>query len=71
MSQFAKQSAVCRNHDENGITGNDYVLFDEEMARRIVQFVEENRAARIWIVHCRAGVSRSGAVSRWLKDCLQ
>ena len=47
-----------------------YVLFDEEMARKIAGFVEENRDASIWIVHCSAGVSRSGAVSRWLKDWL-
>lgn len=71
MSQFAKQSASDSNHDENRIYGSDCVLFDEEMAHRLVQFVEENRAAKTWIVHCSAGVSRSGAVSRWLKDCLK
>ena len=27
--------------------------------------------ASVWIVHCSAGVSRSGAVSKWLKDWLQ
>ena len=56
---------------ENGLSGSDCVLFDEEMARRLVQFVEANHAAKTWIVHCSAGVSRSGAVSRWLKDCLK
>ena len=56
---------------ENGIPDSDCVLFDEEMARQIVQFVEDNHRAEIWIVHCSAGVSRSGAVSRWLKDCLK
>ena len=48
-----------------------YVLFDDDMARRIAQFVGENMNASVWIVHCSAGVSRSGAVSRWLKDWLQ
>lgn len=47
-----------------------YVLFDDDMARQIAQFVEENMNASVWIVHCSAGVSRSGAVSRWLKDRL-
>lgn len=50
--------------------GNRYVLFDEDMAREIAAFVETNKDASIWIVHCSAGVSRSGAVSRWLKDRL-
>lgn len=51
--------------------GDGYVLFDESMAREIVAFVETNKDASVWIVHCSAGVSRSGAVSRWLKDRLE
>lgn len=70
MSEFAKQPAESETV-ENGLSGSDCVLFDEEMARRLVQFVETNHAAKTWIVHCSAGVSRSGAVSRWLKDCLK
>lgn len=50
--------------------GNGPVLFDEDMAREIVDFVDGNKDAAVWIVHCSAGVSRSGAVSRWLKDRL-
>ena len=50
---------------------DQYILFDDDLARRIVEFVEENRNAAVWIVHCSAGVSRSGAVSKWLKDWLQ
>lgn len=71
MSQFAKKPAGSSDSGENGISDGDCVLFDEEMARRLVQFVDENRAAKTWIVHCSAGVSRSGAVSRWLKDFLK
>ena len=71
MSQFAKQPVCSSDSDENCISGNDCVLFDEEMAHQLVEFVEENRAVKTWIVHCSAGVSRSGAVSRWLKDCLK
>ena len=48
-----------------------YVLFDENMARQIADFVDSNRNASVWIVHCSAGVSRSGAVSKWLKNWLQ
>ena len=50
---------------------NQYILFDDDMARQIAEFVEENKNASVWIVHCSAGVSRSGAVSKWLKDWLQ
>ena len=50
--------------------GDGYVIFDESMACEIAAFVETNKDASIWIVHCSAGVSRSGAVSRWLKDRL-
>lgn len=49
----------------------DYVLFDDDMARELAAFVDANIHARTWIVHCSAGVSRSGAVSRWLKDWLR
>ena len=52
--------------DEKG-----YVLFDQNMAREIADFVDVNHKARTWIVHCSAGISRSGAVSRWLKDWLK
>lgn len=49
---------------------NQFVLFDENMAHQIVNFVETNKNATIWIVHCSAGISRSGAVSKWIKDWL-
>ena len=48
-----------------------YVLFDDSMAHMIVDFVSQNSEASTWIVHCSAGVSRSGAVSKWLKDWLE
>ena len=60
LSQFGNTSA-----------GKDYILFDQNMAREIADFVDANHEARTWIVHCSAGISRSGAVSRWLKDWLK
>lgn len=68
--QFAKQPADSESAG-NAISGSACVLFDEEMARRLLHFVDDNRTAKTWIVHCSAGVSRSGAVSLWLKDCLK
>ena len=51
--------------------GDGYVIFDERMACEIAAFVDANKDVAVWIVHCSAGVSRSGAVSRWLKDRLE
>lgn len=56
--------------DDIGHESPGLVLFSEAMAEELVRFVEENHDATTWIVHCSAGVSRSGAVSRWLKDWL-
>lgn len=50
---------------------SQFVLFNENMAHQIANFVETNKKANIWIVHCSAGVSRSGAVSKWLKEWLE
>lgn len=50
---------------------DQFILFDENMAHQIADFVEVNKDVAIWIVHCSAGVSRSGAVSEWLKNWLK
>lgn len=50
---------------------SQFVLFDKDMAYQIANFVETNKNVAIWIVHCSAGVSRSGAVSKWLKVWLE
>lgn len=50
---------------------SQYILFDENMAGQIADFVDANKNAAVWIVHCSAGVSRSGAVSKWLTDWLK
>ncbi len=39
------------------------VHFTEEMAERIIDFVNENRAVETLLVHCYAGQSRSRAVA--------
>ena len=78
LSSFGKGDASCAGdqsgRDSDGKDGasveRDYVLFDDNMARELAAFVDANAHARTWIVHCSAGVSRSGAVSRWLKDWL-
>lgn len=44
------------------------VLFDIDMAQRIHKFVEENKDAKFWMIHCTAGKCRSGAVGEVLSD---
>jgi len=43
------------------------ILFDEQMARDIIEFIDKinKMAIPVLIVHCQAGVSRSGAVGTY------
>lgn len=51
------------NHVMTAINAISY-----EQAKDIVQFVERNKDAKICMVHCAAGVSRSGAVGTFIND---
>ena len=46
------------------------VLFNEDMAMELKNFFKTNKNAKVWHVHCKAGVSRSGAVALWLANNL-
>lgn len=56
---------------EEQIKDKDYVLFNEDHANRIINFINKYSYADHLIIHCAAGVSRSGAVGvfacRYLK----
>ena len=45
-----------------------YVLFGEQQARDIIQFVRNCHAGGVngIVVHCKAGISRSAAVAKWI-----
>jgi predicted protein tyrosine phosphatase len=46
-----------------------YDLFNEDQARRIIQFVEAHAGnSQGILVHCRAGISRSAAVAKWIAE---
>ena len=70
LSQFGN-SQSSDDTSGNASAEKDYVLFDRNMVREIADFVDDNHKASTWIVHCSAGISRSGAVSLWLKDWLK
>lgn len=47
-----------------------YIHFNNEMANQVIQFIEKNRKAKNWILHCTAGISRSGAIGEFISDYL-
>lgn len=53
------------------LNGEKLVLFNEEMAEKIYNFVMENRQAKMWVLHCTAGKARSGAVGDVLSEYFQ
>jgi len=46
------------------------VLFNQNMADQLKNFLNENKNANVWHVHCLAGISRSGAIALWLANNL-
>jgi len=54
-----------------GEDGREYipvVPITEAQGKAVLAFVERNREADICIVHCAAGVSRSGAIAQWISE---
>lgn len=51
-------------------TRDPYVLFTHQQARVIIEFVREChiRSCEGILVHCKAGVSRSAAVAKWVSE---
>ena len=47
-----------------------YVLFNEEQAAQIIEFIEEHRSAETLLVHCYGGQSRSRAVGAFALEML-
>lgn len=50
---------------EKGLT-----LFDEEMAKELLAFIEKNRG-RDFVIHCDAGMSRSVGVASFMKEAYE
>jgi len=57
-------------HDAEDSPDGDLTLFSDEMATKIANFVKNNQNSNIWMVHCTAGISRSGAVGETLAEFL-
>ena len=51
--------------------GMNNKLFDADDARKVVEFINEKQnTVDTFIVHCTAGISRSGAIGMFIKDYL-
>lgn len=53
------------------LNGDELILFNDEMADQILEFVHTNRQAKMWMIHCTAGICRSGAVGEVLSEYFQ
>lgn len=47
---------------------NELVLFTEQQANQIIDFIERNKHVETFYIHCLAGQSRSGAVGMFVND---
>ena len=48
----------------------DYKIFNEDIAKELIEFILSNKDKKACIVHCSAGVARSGAVGEFINDIL-
>ena len=53
--------------EEKEVNGKTYLPFTTEQANRIIDFIEVNKNKN-YIIHCHAGISRSGAVAQFITD---
>ena len=43
-------------------------IFSHKQANELIEFIEANKHKQIFIVHCTAGISRSGAIATFIND---
>lgn len=59
-----------RLYNDSQNRSNELTLFTEEMAEQIIDFIWTVKA-KVCLVHCSAGVSRSGAVGTFIHECFK
>ena len=43
-------------------------VFSKKQAKELIEFIEANKDKQTFIVHCTAGISRSGAIATFIND---
>ena len=63
-------SIVLEFHDilPNDTVDRPYILFSEQMASKLFEFISKRGNGRSFLVHCDAGMSRSVAVGMFIKE---
>lgn len=59
---------TIRVWDLEETVGNYTQIFNERQAKELTVFIEQNKDKESCIVHCSAGVSRSGAIGEFIND---
>jgi predicted protein tyrosine phosphatase len=54
--------------DYGDLAKNKKGVFSKKQADELIDFVEANKDKQIFIVHCSAGISRSGATATFIND---
>ncbi|MFW6311231.1 MAG: hypothetical protein ACOC1K_03240 [Nanoarchaeota archaeon] len=49
-------------------TKKKYILFNEKMAKEVITFLDNNEDKDNFFIHCAAGISRSGAIGKFIMD---
>lgn len=51
-----------------GQSNEKLILFNEDMAQKVIDFIEKNKDKKQWMLHCTAGINRSGSIGAFLAD---
>lgn len=68
LEESENVSNLWFNDCEEDLPDVEVVLFNEELGQKLIEFIEANKGKKQWILHCTAGISRSGAVGEFLAD---
>lgn len=50
------------------ITECEYKEFTKEHAKQVIEFINNNKTVNSFMIHCAAGISRSGAIGQFILD---
>jgi predicted protein tyrosine phosphatase len=60
-------NVITMTFDDIGNEVEGYLVFTKNMAKELFQFIKRNRNKKTCVVHCSAGISRSGAVGSFIQ----